>query len=160
MLICPANTLILLHNNFKKSSVAKINWKITRGRYNGLINDEIVIPVSRLGINAYLKAFVIKEPDETLYDIDSNVKLICTFDKNKQKRSKNYFELAWYKLASDGQREPKPLKVQKREEGLYLLLGPLTQEVEGTYECAVTRRKVNYYDFKLVRIKLKGKPNV
>ena len=126
----------------------------------GHFNDEIVISVSRLGSKAYLKAFVIKEPDETLYDINSKVKLICTFDKNKQKESKNYFELAWYKLDSDGQRESKPLKVQKREDRLYLLLGPLTQEAEGTYECAVTRRIVNHYDFKLVRIKLKGKPNV
>ncbi|CAB4005680.1 vascular endothelial growth factor receptor 2-like, partial [Paramuricea clavata] len=116
------------------------------------------------GINAYLKAFIIKEPDETLYDINSKVKLICTFGKNKQKLSKNeqklskdYFELAWYKLASDGQREPKPLNVHESVDGPYLLLDPLTQEAEGTYECEVTRPIVNYYDFKLVRIKLKDR---
>jgi hypothetical protein len=136
---------------------------LTRKQTNILINISdvhVTCNTSLLG-DPFLKAFIKKEPDKTLYDLNEEVKLECTLDNksgNVDKRDMIYYEMEWYKLLSDPQQPDKFLTSQKsKSRTTHFKLGPLTEEKEGTYKCVVKRLPINYYDFQLVNIKIKGK---
>ena len=109
-----------------------------------------------------------------MHDLHGKVKLICTLDNSTGKVGRydiSWYTLEWYKLGSNGHwtketgpnvkklrflpRGPKPKGLYP---GLYLSLDRLTMKAEGIYKCVVRRNRVNYYDFQLVSIMLKGKP--
>ena len=110
---------------------------------------------------AFLKVFIIKEPNKALYDVHGKVKLICTLHNGISKIDESdssylFYELEWYKLAPDG-RQQKIVPKNKLERYKKILLDPLTEKTEGTYKCVVRRRSVNHYDFQLVNIRIRGK---
>ena len=120
-----------------------------------LFNEELILQshyfLTPLSGTAYAKPVVKKMPDKALYDFGDKVKLDCTIN------STNIYDYKreWYKLVSNGRSE-KIQNTEQREQGI-LSLESMTPEKEGTYKCVISRLYVNYSNFKLVKIFLKGK---
>ncbi len=100
---------------------------------------------------------MIKEPNRELYDLGDKVKLTCTLDNSNGKVGridiKHYYTLEWYQNSTKMINNFYGPNYEK-----IIMLDSLTQETKGTYKCVIHRSIVNYYDFKLVSIRLKGKP--
>ena len=107
-----------------------------------------------------MKAFATKEPNKALYDLHDKVQLICTLD-NSSGIIHTYevfyrYKIEWKKLASDAKLE----MYRHSMGGKYISVGPLSDENEGTYRCSVERPDINYYDFQLVDVRIKGNENI
>lgn len=119
----------------------------------------IAISLSYLG-NPYLKSRIIKVPDKAVYNLNSELKLICTLDNSSVKIEEyaediNY-EMRWFKLRPNGTEEL--IQITKWWiRPFEISLSPLTSEKEGTYKCEVSRSVVNHHHFQLVEIKVRGK---
>ena len=106
-----------------------------------------------------MKSRIIKVPNKAAYDLNGQVKLICTFD-NSSVKIESYerfnYKIEWFKLGPNGSEEKQKVHVQwDKPVPVEILLSPLTSETEGIYKCVVSR--YNHRHFQLVEIKLRGK---
>lgn len=100
-----------------------------------------------------MKAFVIKKPNKTFYDLGEKVKLICTIDNsNGELDDANNYSYELYKLDSK-KRKTETVAGGSAE----LSIDALTRKTEGTYMCVAKRPKVNYYSFQSVKVIIRGK---
>ena len=118
----------------------------------------IAISLSYLG-NPYLRSRIIKVPDKAVYDLNSELKLICTLDNSSVKieeyEDTNY-QMRWFKLRPNGAEEL--IQIMKWwVRPFEISLSPLTLEKSGTYKCEVSRSMVNHHHFQLVEIRVRGK---
>jgi hypothetical protein len=100
---------------------------------------------------AYRKAKIQTKPNETYYNIGSNVNLTCEAEKNT-----NLYEIVWYKL--DSQRTPIELKSARNGPGILTLsLKSLSAKDSGIYMCVVSRPQINYNNSQSVNINVEGR---
>ena len=91
-----------------------------------------------------------KEPNQSLYDIGSSVRLTCSAGM--------LYDIKWYKLNStESLNEFQSIKFQIRHKVLDL---KNMDEQNVTYKCEIIRHPLNYRSYKLVNIQLKGNTTI
>lgn len=95
------------------------------------------------------------EPNRSLYDIGDNLNLSCQAEENT-----NLYTIKWYKKSSEGSFEEQESTLKTN--GIYTQTLSLKKmsEPKVTYKCIIGRYPVNYSDYKMVTVELKGNKNI
>ena len=91
-----------------------------------------------------------KEPNQSLYDIGSSVRLTCSAGM--------LYEIKWYKLNSTeslNEFESNTFQIRRRVLDLKNM-----DEQNVTYKCEIIRHPLNYRSYTLVNIQLKGNTTI
>ena len=93
-----------------------------------------------------------KEPNKDLYDIGESLKLWCQAEGGGVA-----YELTWYKLNTTGSFVKHSSKSNHADgtSSEIVSIEKMT-DAKATYKCVIRRYQVNYINYKLVKIVLKG----